>query len=190
LMSPGPCAPTDVRHSRDDSRLYVPSPLTSPSPGALEVLHGTLMALGGPARRERAQISPPPGPGIAFSRVEPILAGSKFSDHHPLLGSLPRRSHCPRGPLRRFAPTDGKLPARFPASPAASETAAPGSSVVTTPTIPPPSSTTGSRPTCCRAISSMRFTNESSTTSGEGARLPVPTTTSSGAPQFDPTRAR
>jgi hypothetical protein len=55
--------------------------LTPPSSGAFEVLHRTLMTLGGPACRERAEISSPRGPGIAFSRVEPILAGSKFPNH-------------------------------------------------------------------------------------------------------------
>lgn len=46
----------------------------------------------------------------------------------PVRPSAQRRAvaHCPA--VRRFGPIDGRLPARFPASPAASEIAAPGSS--------------------------------------------------------------
>src|SRR5204862_3289767 len=47
----------------------------------LEILHLAFVLLGGPSRRKRAEISPPPGLGIGFARIQTVFAGLELADH-------------------------------------------------------------------------------------------------------------
>ncbi len=52
---------------------------------ALEILHGPLVLLRGGAARKRAQIVPPAGLRIYFTRIEPVLSGRELADHGDFL---------------------------------------------------------------------------------------------------------
>ena len=47
----------------------------------LEVLHFPLVLFGCRTRLERAQVAASTGAGILLSRIKPVLAGCKFTDH-------------------------------------------------------------------------------------------------------------
>jgi hypothetical protein len=51
----------------------------------LEILNGALVLLRGGAACKRAQIAPPAGLRIYFTRIEPVFAGRKFADHGDFL---------------------------------------------------------------------------------------------------------
>jgi hypothetical protein len=56
----------------------------------LEILHGALVLLRGGAARKRAEIAPPAGLRIYFTRIEPVLSGRELADHgdFPIGGAL------------------------------------------------------------------------------------------------------
>ena len=63
----------------------------------LEELHRTLVAQGGRAVAERAEIAAAPGARIHFSRIEPILARLEFPDHRFTPTPLAGRRREPAG---------------------------------------------------------------------------------------------
>jgi hypothetical protein len=47
----------------------------------LEILHCTLVLFRRGARLEGAEIATPAGPGINFTRIQPVFTRSQFADH-------------------------------------------------------------------------------------------------------------
>ena len=75
--------PTDpaIHAASSSHRLVTSSPQARVRASArsmpLEILHGALVLLRRRARREGAEIAPPPGPRIFLARIEPVLAGRR-----------------------------------------------------------------------------------------------------------------
>ena len=54
-----------------------------------EILHGTLVLLGGGAAVEGTEIAASAGLRIYLARIEPVFAGRQFADHWRVLGNAP-----------------------------------------------------------------------------------------------------